>query len=413
VNVEELVRGALRDQAAEQAPAAPGFADRVLAARRRRSVRRFASVAAATAAVVAVAVAVPVLDTRKDDVHPAGVLDRQDIHAHPDQSPPRDLIAAGKSALAAYYTTKTVVRSEKEGVSSRTYWLLDPRTGRYVKDARWSVVAVAPGLRTAAVLERELPAERIGLLDLTTGEVERWIPVEHGVGGLAFSRDGSRLVATTYDEHPDLLEKLTRGDGDAKDTSGKEVGLWAWRFGNASRTGFYVVDVASGEDSWSPVERRRDINARQDFAFSRDGRTVYSQVIGGRDGLQQFYDLAGKEVAAPANERYLRSHVSARLSPGGRLAAVGLEAEAKDKSWSAILDPRTGKKIANVRGAELLAWADDKRLIAWERTPGQEAYRPRLVLVTIGSDKVVPLSGVREPDKTPDVQGWQPVFAER
>ncbi|MDN0194992.1 WD40 repeat domain-containing protein [Streptomyces sp. S.PNR 29] len=413
MNVEELVRDALRDQAGEQGPAVPGFADRVLVARRRRRTRRFASVAAATAAVVAVAVAVPVLDSGKDDVRPAGVLERQDIHAHPDQTPPRDLIAAGKSALAAYYTTETVERPGKEGVSVRTYWLLDPRTGRYEKDDRWSFVAVAPGLRTAAVLERELPTKRIGLLDLTTGEVEQWIPVEHGVGGLAYSRDGSRLVATTYDENPDLLEKLTGADGAAKDTSGQETGLWAWRFGDPSRTGFYVVDLASGKSSWSPVERRRDINARQDFAFSRDGRTVYAQVIGGRDGLQQFYDLAGDEVAAPAHERYLRSTVSARLSPSGRLAALGLAAETKDKSWSKIVDPRTGKEITKVRGAELLAWADDRRLIAWERASGSEFYRPRLVLVTIGSDKVVPLSGVREPNETPDRQEWQPLFAER
>ncbi|MGV9569972.1 hypothetical protein ACWDRX_10365 [Streptomyces nigra] len=67
-----------------------------------------------------------------------------------------------------------------------------------------------------------------------------------------------------------------------------------------------------------------------------------------------------------------------------------------------------------MRGAQLLAWADDKRLIAWERVTGlDEPYRPRLVLVTLGSDKVVPLSGVREPDKDMQQQGWEPVFVRR
>ncbi|CAM5690915.1 WD40 repeat domain-containing protein OS=Streptomyces alboniger OX=132473 GN=CP975_08100 PE=4 SV=1 [Streptomyces alboniger] len=291
----------------------------------------------------------------------------------------------------------------------RTYWLLDPKTGRYEKDSRWSFVAVAPGLKTAAVLEQNLPVRRIGLLDLATGEVERWIPVAHGVGGLAFSYDGRRIVATTYDENPDLRVKVKLAN------SGKTA--WTSQFGRSSRSGFYDLDVASGQGSWSPVAPDRDINARQDFAFSRAGDRMYAQVIGGQDGLKKFYDLKGEKAAAPANERYLRSDVKARLSPNGRLAALGLTKEvagSPGKSYSSIRDPLTNKEITRVRGGELLAWADDKRLIAWERvTSLEETYRPQLVLVTIGSDKVVPLSGVREPNSSTDRQEWEPVFARR
>ncbi|CAM5497333.1 hypothetical protein SGRIM128S_09294 [Streptomyces griseomycini] len=211
MNVDELVRDALREQAAELAAPGPGFADRVLAVRRRRRTRRLVSVAAATTAVVAVAVGVPLLDTGKEEVRPAAVLDGNGVLAHPDQSPPRDLIAAGRSVLAAYYTAEPAVRSDDRAALTRTYWLLDPETGRYEKDDRWSFVAVAPGARTAAVLERELPARRIGILDLATGRVDRWIPVDRGVGGLAFSRDGGRLVATTYGEHPDLMVRMKAG----------------------------------------------------------------------------------------------------------------------------------------------------------------------------------------------------------
>ncbi|KAF3464753.1 WD40 repeat domain-containing protein [Streptomyces sp. Tu 3180] len=405
MNVDELVRDALREQAARLTAPGPGFADRVLTVRRRRRTRRLACAAAAATAVVAVAVGVPLPDAGKEDVRPAAVLDGNGVLAHPDQSPPRDLIAAGRSVLAAYYTAEPVARSDDRAVLTRTYRLLDPETGRYERDDRWSFVAVAPGARTAAVLERELPARRIGVLDLATGRVDRWIPADRGVGGLAFSRDGGRLVATTYGEHPDLMERVEGSSGDV---------AWVPRFGGtSSRSGFYVLDVADGRGTWSPVAERPDINGRQDFAFSRDGRLVYSQVIGGRDGLQQFHDLAGNEVAAPADERHLRSDVSARLSPDGRLAALGLTAEARDRSWSGIRDPRTGEEVTRVRGADLLAWADDRRLIAWERAPGPGEYRPRLVLVTIGSEKVVPLSGVREPDEVFETAEWQPVFAER
>ncbi|MFF7354598.1 MULTISPECIES: hypothetical protein [Streptomyces] len=415
MNVEELVRDALREQAVQQPPAPAGFADRVLGVRRRRRTRRLASVALATAAVVAIAVGVPLLDSgHKNHVRPARTVGSGEVQAHPDQSPPRELIGAGDAVLAAYYTAKIQPQTDKRAVSARTYWLLDPKTGKYEKDSRWSFVAVAPGLRTAAVLERDLPAHRIGLLDLATRKVERWIPVRHGVGGLAFSYDGTRLVATTYDESPDLRvrEKLFRGKGK------RDGWMWGVRFGESSRSGFYDLDVASGAGSWSPVASGRDINSRADFAFSRTGELVYGQRIGGRDGLQQFYDLKGDKVAAPADEKYLRSDVPARLSPTGRLAALGLTKEVgghPGRSYSSVRDPRTGKEITKVRGGHLLAWADEKHLIAWERvTSLEEEYRPQLVLVTIGSDKVVPLSGVQEPAKPTDVvEPWEPVFARR
>ncbi|MER5434547.1 WD40 repeat domain-containing protein [Streptomyces sp. NPDC002588] len=412
MNVEDLVRDSLRELAAEQPVTGVGFADRVLAVRRRSRTRRLVSVAAAAAAVVAVGAAVPLLDSGKEDVRPANVLDQDGIHAHPGQSPPRDLIGAGDAVLAAYYTAEIRPQTDKRAVSARTYWLLDPKTGKYTKDTRWSFVTVAPGLKTAAVLERNLPARRIGLLDLATGEVEQWIPVGHGVGGLAFSYDGGRLVATTYDENPDLRikEKLIKPDG-------QEDWTWGSTFGRSSRSGFYDLDVASGQASWSAVAPDRSINARQDFSFSRAGDRVYAQTIGGKDGLQQFYDLHGDKAAAPANEKYLRSDVSARLSPNGRLAALGLTKEVggdPGRSYSSIRDPRTGKEITKVRGADLVAWVDDKRLIAWERvTSLEEEYRPRLVLVTIGSDKAVPLSGVRAENTGNGREMWQPVFARR
>ncbi|MFJ4520498.1 WD40 repeat domain-containing protein [Streptomyces sp. NPDC088810] len=414
MNVEELVREALREQADREPPVPAGFADRVLGVRRRRRTRRLASVAAATAAVVAIAVGVPLLDFgHKADVRPSGVLDSGGVRAHPDQSPPRELIGAGDAVLAAYYTAEAKRLTGNRAVWARTYWLLDPGSGKYEKDSRWSFVAVAPGLKTAAVLERDLPAHRIGLLDLATGEVERWIPVRHGVGGLAFSSDGTRLVATTYDENPDLRTREK-----VHTTDGRAAWMWAARFGQSSRSGFYDLDVASGTGSWSRVAPDRDSASRADFAFSRTGGLVYAQYIGGRDGLQQFYDLQGNKVAAPADEQHLRSDVPARLSPSGRLAALGLTKEvagSPGRSYSSVRDPRTGKEITKVRGGHLLVWADDRHLIAWERvTSLEEEYRPRLVLVTLGSDKVVPLSGVQEPAGAAEPrQPWEPVFTRR
>ncbi|MGW4881061.1 WD40 repeat domain-containing protein [Streptomyces sp. NPDC004262] len=313
MNVGELVRRALRGQAAAQPPAGAGLADRVLAVRRRRRTRRLASTAAVTAAVVAVAVAVavavPLLDAGRGDVRPSGAVQRNGITAHPDQSPPRQLVAAGQTALAAYHTSRTVPLTDDSKIGVRTYRLLDPRTGTCVKDTWWAFAAVAPGLRAAAVLEQTLPVRRIGLLDLATRKVGRRIPVGHGVGGLAFSYDGTGLLATTYDANSDTRGRVENVKGGLS---------WGPVSTPSGRTGFYDIDVASGKAAWTGVGAGSDTFARGDFSCSRTGGQVYAQVIGDRDGIRQFYGLDGEKTAVPADERYLRADVGARLSLNGR-----------------------------------------------------------------------------------------------
>ncbi|MFJ6081807.1 YncE family protein [Streptomyces sp. NPDC092369] len=398
MNVDEVLRATLREQAAEQASAGPGLADRVVALQHRRRARRFATVAAVTAAVVAVAVAVPLLDSGGgDDIRPGGVLRPDEIKARPDQSPPRDQISAGNTVLAAYATSKFVERTATSGSTVRTYWLLDQRTGRYVKAPKWSFVAVDPGMRSAAVLERGLPASRIGLLDLSTGKVERWIPVDHGVGALAYSPDGRRLVATTYAGDPDQL--VVEGH------------VWE-RKAQSDRTGFYVLDVASGKGSWSEVAPPRVdslFDAEEHFAFSNDGTRVWIGVAQG-DGEEQYFDLSGTEVPEPRNERYRKWSIPAGLSPSGRFAATDFPGKKwKYSSW--VVDTRTGERT-EVQGQQLLAWVGDKQLIAWGAPDGAVPPGQPLVLLTVGSDKVVPLSGPR-PTVVEDDSVWTPVFAQR
>ncbi|MGW1675758.1 WD40 repeat domain-containing protein [Streptomyces sp. NPDC002324] len=403
MNVDELVRDSLREQADEQPPLTPGFADRVLTVRRRRRNRSIATVAAATAAVVAVAVAVPLLDSGKDEVRLATEMNKSDIIAHPDQSPPRDLIAAGDVALAGYYTFDTEKKSPKISIRERDYWVLDQKTGKYEKTMKWSYLDFAPGLRTAAVLERSLPTERIGLLDLYTGKIERWIPVERGVASVEFSPDGSKLVATTYSSNPDLLYKLDYdSDGDGKNND------WGPHYSESDRTGFYIVDVGSGRSAWSKVDfdnTEGDLNVRQDFAFSHDGKLVYSGLTTAPH--QQYYDFEGKEVAKPANEKYAHWAEEAGVSPNGKRVASG----------GAVLDAYTGEQLARVPGGEqALAWVDDERLVLWgcdpERCDGKNEFRNQLVLMTIGSDKVVQLSDFRKASS--DYSGrWNPVFSDR
>ncbi|MDX2847271.1 WD40 repeat domain-containing protein [Streptomyces sp. PA03-3a] len=404
MNADELLRDSLHEQAAGQPPLGPGFAGRVLTARRRRRTRALACAAAATAAVVAIAVAVPLLAADRDHVHVSSGTHPHDILAHPDQTPPRNLIAAGNVALAAYYTWSNVEQTDDRAVTLRNYRLLDQKSGTYVESPEWSFLDVAPGMRTAAVLEKDLPARRIGLLDLFTGKVERWIALDRGVASVAFSPDGGKLVATTYDENPDLRYRAdydSDGDGEKND--------WMPQMGQSSRTGFYVLDVNSGKGSWSEVTDVDELNTRQDFAFSHDGKLVYSGLS--TEPHMQYYDFAGKKVARPADEAYVHWANAAGLSPDGRLVAGDFAGDDKQTA-SVLLDPHTGEAVTKVRGQQLLAWADDKRLIAWDITPGSNEFHNRLVLVTIGSDKVVPLSGFRKGNDGAAGR-WTPIFAER
>lgn len=405
MNVDELVRDALREQAADPTPLPPGFADRVLAVRRRRRNRTIVGAAAATALAVAGGL-VPALSGGGEDVRPASEMNKSDIIAHPHQSPPRDMIAAGDTALAAFYVRENDKQSNGDVISKRVYGLLDQKTGKYRK-AEWAFLDVAPGMRTAAVLEDELPARRIGLLDMITGKVDRWIPVEHGVAGVAFSPDGEKLVATTYSKDPD------RNFADhPQNVNGKEVPGPV-----PSRTGFSVVDVDSGKEDWHKAPYWKDEmgwspNARADFDFSHDGTYVYAGIPMGPG--REYYDLGGNKTGIPAAEKHV-SWAEAGLSPDGKLVG-GEFAGDGDEISSEIVDSRTGKRVTTVPGQQLLAWADNKRLIAWgcdpKRCSGKNEFRNQLLLITIGSDKVVQLSDFRK--ASADYPGrWVPMFTER
>ncbi|MFK4106477.1 WD40 repeat domain-containing protein [Streptomyces sp. NPDC019531] len=404
MNVDDIVRDALREQAAEQPPVAVGFADRVLAVRRRRRTARTAVVAVVAVVAVAVGVGVPLLDSGKEDVRPSGgIVTPKKVESHPDQSPPRDRISVGGTTMAGYFIPETVKKSADTAVYERTYHLLNPKTGKYAKAADWSLVAVAPGGKTAAVLERDLPASRIGLLDLTTGKVERWIQVDHTVGGLSFSRDGRKLVATTYSENPDRQIKV---EGNVE---------WGQPW-TSSRTGFFVLDVASGDGAWTEIKIESDpgnplstfMNSRQDFALADDGRHVWEGSP--MEPGYVFYDLTGKKVPVPAGDKYLSWSVDAGKSPDGRLVA-GDFAGKKWKTSSYVVDAQTGART-EVRGQQLLAWVGNERLIAWDIGKNDKnEFHQRLVLITIGSDKEVPLSGFREGNDG-DAGRWEPLFAQ-
>lgn len=407
MNVDAMLKEALREQADAVGPAPVDLADRVLAVRRRRRTGTAVGAFVAATAVVVAAVLVPRVDDR-EDAPPAEVTGSADVVAHPDQSPPKDVIAAGRTVLASFVTYKSVKYADGDGKLTRTYGVLDPTTRTYRKTTDWSWLTVAPGARTAAVLEKKLPAKRVGILDLATNKVTRWIPVKQGAAGVEYSADGRKLVVTTYKTDPDHLYK----DRPMSDGSGPEQPSP----GHPSRTGFSVVDVATGQGTWAAVPLKGgefEHNAREDFRFAPDGHHVVTTSM--TDGGPQTYGLDGQPVPTPEKLRHWLMYAEAGLSPDGKLAA-GDFAGGKNTIAVAVNDARTGELVDKLPAQQLLAWADDKRLVAWGCDPkkcgGKGEFRNQLLLVTVGSDKVVQLSDFRK--ASADYPGrWSPQFTTR
>ncbi|MFJ8537572.1 hypothetical protein [Streptomyces sp. NPDC093591] len=370
---------------------------------------RSRSLAVAAVAVVAAVIGVSLALTGGG---PEGQSEASDVVARPDQSPPRELIAAGQVAVSGYYTTKLVQQPGGDAVNAREWSLHNAATKRYEK-TDWAWLDVAPGMKTAAVLEGDLPVNRIGLMNLSTGKVQRWIKVDKGVGGVQFSPDGERLVATTYSHNPDGLFQdapVRVAGGDGQEMPGPKQ----------SRTGFYVIDVDSGQAEFSERPAKKDSLAamagtgRQDFSWSRDGELLWEQRLD-QPG-RSYYDVNGRLKSLPQQKTDLIFPPVA-TSPDGKLVTGGFAGSKDGQIVSAVLDAKTGERSAVVPGQQLLAWADNTHLIAWrcdpsQCQPGKGEFRNQLVLVSLDGDKVTPLSGFRKAE-VDYVGRWNPIFTKR
>jgi hypothetical protein len=350
--------------------------------RRRRTVPLLAGIA--TAAAVAVAVATTGSwgspgDAARHTAPPA--KDGLSVSADTSHNPPQDLVSAGDLAVSAVMTFERVATGDGWQTLRRHYSLLNTTTGRY-EPSEWTWVSVAPGLETAAVLEGDLPSSRIGLVDLATGEVTRWIPVDHPVGSLVWSPDGSRLLATTYDSDPDLE---------------KQTGPNTFKVGSGGRTGFLVVDPTTGTSDWSATGSD-PFGGRSDLHWTHDGTAVFDTVSGEPD--KRWFHLDGSQAESRDLSSYqlnLGPVVDIPLtSPDGRFTITqssGLP--------TAITDNRSGT-VYRQDALQVLGWADDEHVVtlAGCSAPcrGTAEFRNGLVLMRYDGTDPVALTGTRKGD---------------
>ncbi|MEV5750975.1 hypothetical protein AB0L00_24395 [Actinoallomurus sp. NPDC052308] len=384
MKLETLIGRSLTEWSAD-ATVPAGLAERAL---RRRTRRRVRTVALATGAAALVAVgAVTTGVERGPAPRPATRPVDTSLHADPAHSPPVRFVAAGRIAMSAYYVTHRTGNGLAVA-SQRTWYLYDPASGGY-RETPWAYLAVAPGLRKAAVLEGPLPAARVGLLDTRTRKVTRWIPLGRRAGGLSWSADGRRLLVTTYAQSPDL-------------PTGPR---------SSTRTGFYAVDAKTGHTgSFHPLPPDADnFNVRQDLGWSRSGALIWSPT--GRVPTRTFYDLRGRPQAAPPHEA--DGDQAAGLSPNGRYVATGNPGTGPGP-LTTVKDAAAGRTVGVQPVEQLSAWADDGHLIAVACEPkacmGKGEFYNRLVLVSVDGKTITPLTGYRHTDRG---SSWTPVFTSR
>ncbi|GLY83062.1 hypothetical protein [Actinoallomurus iriomotensis] len=394
MNTETQIKNACAHLSA-QARVPAGLTDRVLAAERapRRLRRPLGYSLAAGAAALLVGAGVGVTVTHRSAPKPtvrtiAPVTLSSDTSLRTDLGStfPRHLVAAGHTAVAAYYTAH---QGESGGIR-RTWYLYDPGTGTYEKTP-WAYLDVAPGMHQAAVIEGPLPAPRIGILDMATRKVTRWISVGHKVGGVAWAPDGRRLVLTAYAKDPDVMAPPTGGPGSPQ----------------GSRTGFAVVDSATGHGVFHALPPHPGApGSRQDLGWSRSGTLLWAPTE--TDPAKVFYDLNGSPRPAPAHEADAME--DAGLSPNGALAA---ESGPPPGPSVTITNLTTGKKVTDLPIEQARAWADDGQLFAVgcavKKCTGKGEFNNRLLLVTL-QGKITPLTGYHRSDK---LGAWVPVFTHR
>ncbi|MDH2428760.1 hypothetical protein [Sphaerisporangium sp. TRM90804] len=396
---ENLISETLREWA-EEARVPPDLAGRALRGRVRRRVRTGAMAAAAAACVVAVGVVAPGLVADRLPGDRSAVLTDPtasttpgplEVSADPEGSPPRTFVAAGRMAMSAYYTWKEVEIAERSTRREETWFLYDARTGGYVKTP-WGRVGVARGMRHAVVLEREQPARRLGILDMATHEVVRWVDLEKPVSYVTWSPDGTKVLATAYERDPTIRENVSE-DGTSSSIP------------SPGRNGFYVVDGATGEASYHAVSATDAMKGpgTEPFRWSEDG----TRISGSCCDSPEYYDLDGKPAGAP--ERRVETFQQAGISPDGRLYAAD---GAPPGPQTTVRDVQTGKIVGTQPMLQLMAWADDSHLIALGCAGTCEnEFTNGLVVVSVDGKEVARLTGDR--DNSQRAGNWVPVLTPR
>jgi hypothetical protein len=412
------------DEWADDAPPIAGMAGVALRGRRRVRRRRTATAVLAVAALAAVAIPTTLNELSSNNLqagadgtssarsvvqpvswtplplshpHSGNVT----VSAHPSESPPVHFIAADDAAVSAYNFQSTTSR-----MTTYTWYLYDPSTGTY-KKTPWAQLDVSPGLGLAAVLEGPAATHRIGIVDMKTGTLIRWITTRYAVGTVTFSPDGTKLLGTLYSNDP----RLGHGNG---------------------RNGFVVIDLVHGVQIYGNLPA---IASTVDYPYdgvqwTYNGRYFYIPVPQA-GAVVSFFNPDGTRAPEPANATALtfESGYGATVSPDGTKAATSSQQSHAGSITNHQLPIGTGSmrapqtEVADLASGttqwrqpveQLDAWANNSALIA-DQCSGScsNESNSRLVLVNLDGTAIVPLTGTMTGTSDISAGQWRALLTQR
>ncbi|WP_214415894.1 hypothetical protein [Sphaerisporangium fuscum] len=407
---ETLVAETLREWS-EEVRIPHDLADRALRGRVRRRLRRTAVAAVLVAAVAGIGLAVPPVALTRAMHSPAAAPDpssTSQVGVAPSEapffptltdthnSPPRTLVAAGEKAVSAYHIDSQEKLPDGRVRDRSTWYLYNPVTDRYDK-TDWAKLDVSSGLEYAAVLEYPLPAHRVGILDMRTREIVKWIDLEHPVGAVSWSPTKG-LLTTTYDRDPGI-------HGDRTKSPVRPM--------PPSRTGFQMVNIDTGQSEFHAVTPSPQVVRAPDADLGPFGWTPYGELIWedtNTNPSKVFYDMQGRRHDPPDGWTHaLQDTEDAGIAVyGKKYAAKGDRPGAE----TAVKDIKTGKTVGVQKMRRLLAWADDETLIALGCAAScEDGSRGQLVMVGIDGKNPVQMSADLKIPGSSDT--WQPLLTRR
>jgi hypothetical protein len=226
--------------------------------------------------------------------------------------------------------------------------------------------------------------------------VTAWIDLDDPAAGLAWSPDGTKLLATTYDRDPTTKKWLNK----ARTLSMSPP---------INRTGYYLVDALNRTAVFHPETPPSDLHETNagDLGWSEDGTRIWAAKDG--EPYRTFYDLDGNPASAPPGWSWENVFQAAGISPDGKLAARDGKPPGPQTT---VIDVATGQVVGTQTMEQLVAWADDTHLVALKCAGTcQNEFNNAYVLVAVDGTEIAQLTGYRDNSQKPGA--WEPVFTLR
>lgn len=298
------------------------------------------------------------------------------VSAHPNESPPVHFVAADDVAISAYNLQRVT-----GGREVYQWFLYNPQTGTYQRTP-YPQLDVAPGLGLAAVLEGPGVTNRIGILDMRTWTIVRWIQTGHSLGTVAFSPDGTKLVATTFTGDPANVN-------------------------TAHRDGILAIDLTTGAQDFQPLPRAASPDPYDVANWTADGAYIYVYIDTGNAVITEFFSPEATPVPDPPNASIIATRWGAGVSPDGTLYVTD------DASPTSVRDIAHGHIQGRQPLENVQAWADNGALVGDYCGPGcHSEFHTRLALSSLDGTSVTVLTG-SETGNDGSRSQWRALFTRR